>query len=228
MKFFLGLVAFALVASTIQAVPWIAEPRPDQWWVDRHESFKLNTAVNKDNINVIFYGDSITEGWGGAGNQVFQELYAPLGTANYGIGGDQTQHLLYRIADSEVTDLKPKLVVLKIGTNNGGDPVEDVGTGIIAVVDLLLQRLPTAKVLLLGVLPRNDANWFVRVASINIMISKYADNERVFFLDMFNQFSSSWGQVDMALFNGDQLHLEAPGYRMWADTMGNLLNRLLE
>ena len=151
-----------------------------------------------------------------------------MGAANYGIGGDRTEHLLYRIADGETDNLTPKLVVLKIGTNNLGDSNDDIVRGIRAVVDLLLQRIPSAKILLLGVLPRTDANAFARVADINIKISKFHDGNRVHFLDMFDQFATSWGVVDASLFNGDKLHLETPGYQKWADTMEHLFNELYQ
>ena len=109
-----------LTFFVLLATPWIGEPRPDQWWIDRHNGFVQNTINNGNKYNVVFYGDSITEGWGGEGAPVFQEKYEPLGTANYGIGGDRCEHLLWRIDDGEVqSNLQPKLVVLKIGTNNG-------------------------------------------------------------------------------------------------------------
>jgi lysophospholipase L1-like esterase len=222
MKFVLVLAIVALA----QAVPWIPEPRGEEWWIERHRSFVENTGRNANNVTVVFYGDSITEGWGGAGREVFDRLYAPLGTANYGIGGDRTEHLLFRISDLEVEGLHPKLVVLKIGTNNG-DSVDDTVRGIKAVVDLLLLRLPHTKVLLLGVLPRNDAGWFTRVADINIKVSKFHDGNRVHFLDMWHHFATAFGVVDQSLYTSDQLHLEAPGYVEWANTMGELFNELL-
>lgn len=63
---------------------------------------------------------SITAAWKGNGLTAFNEFYAPLGVANYGINGDQTQHVLWRILNGEVDGLNPKVVVLLIGTNNLG------------------------------------------------------------------------------------------------------------
>lgn len=62
----------------------------------------------------------ITEGWNGNGRNVFNQYYAPLKVTIYGIGGDRTQHLIWHIIDGELKGLSPKLVVLKIGTNNLG------------------------------------------------------------------------------------------------------------
>lgn len=211
------------------ATPWLPEPRTDSYWLDKHESFKQNTLANRDNISVVFYGDSITEGWSSIGKATFDAKYAPLGTANYGISQDKTENLLYRIADGETYKLTPKLVVLKIGTNNlGSNTNDDIVRGVRAVVDLLLERLPTARVLLLGILPRTDAKTFIRVVDINIKISKFYDGNRIYFLDMFNQFAVAWGEVDSTLFNGDKLHLQADGYQNWAETMDHLFNELYQ
>ena len=185
--------------------------------------------MNHGNISVVFYGDSITFGWLNSGKAIYNSKYVPLGTANYGIGGDRTENLLYRIADGEVENLNPKLVVLMIGINNLSNNNDDIARGVGAVVELLLQRLPSAKVLLLGVLPRGtDAHAFERVKDIDIKISKLHDGNRVHFLDMFDQFATAWGDVDVSLYNADQLHLEAPGYQRWADTMDHLFNELYQ
>jgi hypothetical protein len=96
------------------------EPKNEEWWWEVHEGFKQNTIDNGENINVLFYGDSITQGWMGSGWETFKQYYEPLGTSNYAIGGDTTQNLLYRISNGEVENISPKLCVLKIGTNNIG------------------------------------------------------------------------------------------------------------
>lgn len=214
--------------SNVTATPWIATPR-NGYWIGKHESFKVNTSINRGNISVVFYGDSITEGWGTIGNAIFGERYAPLGTANYGISSDKTENLLYRIADGETDNLTPKLIVLKIGTNNlGSDTNDDIVRGIRAVIDLLLDRIPSAKLLLLGILSRTDAKSFTRIADINIKISKFHDGDRIHFLDMFNQFAVAWGVVDPSLFHGDRLHLNAAGYQRWAETMDHIFNELYQ
>ena len=37
---------------------------------------------------------------------------------NLGIGGDRTQHVLWRLDNGNIDGIKPKLAVLMIGTNN--------------------------------------------------------------------------------------------------------------
>lgn len=112
----LCLAVVGIVSPTL-AQPWVPVPNPQApwmpWiWMDRFQANVEYTRVNGSNINVLFYGDSITEGFDA---QVWNRAYAPLGAANYGIGGDGTQHLLWRIQNGEVDNISPRIVVVKIG-----------------------------------------------------------------------------------------------------------------
>ena len=85
--------------------------------VQRHKEF-LKLAA-QGNIDVLFIGDSITQGW--SNNKVWKEYYVPLKAANFGIGGDQTGHVLWRITEGkELEGISPKVAVVMIGTNNTG------------------------------------------------------------------------------------------------------------
>src|SRR5437660_802217 len=87
------IACFAALAVAAQGGPSDPEPRPDGWWVDRHNFYKSHTASHPD-IPIIFYGDSITEGWGGTawgsdggGNPVFNQFYHPLRKLSVKIAG---------------------------------------------------------------------------------------------------------------------------------------------
>src|SRR5581483_6840664 len=67
--------------------------RKDKGWVSRHEKFV--SVAKAGGVDVVFLGDSITQGWEGAGKDVWKEKFAPLKAANFGIGGDRTQHVLW-------------------------------------------------------------------------------------------------------------------------------------
>ncbi len=186
-------------------------------------------------IDVLFYGDSITQGWTdkNGGLPVWDQRYAPLKAANFGIGGDSTRQILWRLGHGEVEGLSPKLVVLKIGTNNlysdhnaGTD--EEVADGITAIVKALRTKLPKTKVLLLGLLPRQNAYFSGRTQHINSLIVKLDDGKSVRFLDMSPKFQESVGVVKKELFVGDQLHLNAKGYEVWGETMAPLLAQMLK
>lgn len=115
MRTFILLSIF--VAAALAGIPWIPEAR-DQAWTDRHNGFVNNSLINGQNINVLFFGDSITDAWDDAGRPTYEQYFVPLGSANYGIGGDRTEHVLWRIINGEVMNLSPKICVLKIGMKN--------------------------------------------------------------------------------------------------------------
>jgi len=93
-------------------------PRTDGGWKDRHELLNKRAAEAGDKAQVIFIGDSITQGWEGAGKDVWARYYAHRNAVNLGIGGDRTQHVLWRLDNGNLNGLKPKAAVLMIGTNN--------------------------------------------------------------------------------------------------------------
>ena len=136
------------------------EPAPrDGGWVKLHEGFLERAA--KGNIDLLFLGDSITAGWnklvdGQGPREVWDRYYEPRHPANFGIGGDRTQHVLWRIEHGEVDGIKPKVIVLMIGTNNArANSSEEIAAGITAIVKKLGEKLPETKILLLGVFPRS-------------------------------------------------------------------------
>ncbi len=209
---------------------WGYFPQSPQGWQNFHKSFLERTK--QGNVPLVFLGDSITQGWGGAGKAVWDKRYAPLGAVNYGIGGDSTRQVLWRIGHGEFDGISPKLIVLKIGTNNlysdhnsGSD--EEIADGVTAIVTTLRKKLPTTKILLLGLLPRQNEYFSNRIIHINSIIGKLDDGKSVRFLDMGPKFADAVGKVKPALYNADQLHLEAAGYAAWADAMQPLFAAML-
>ncbi|KAJ6642054.1 Platelet-activating factor acetylhydrolase IB subunit alpha2 [Pseudolycoriella hygida] len=203
-------------------------PRSDQWWHDRHAYFSAICDGNPD-LPTIFFGDSITQGWNENGLSVFKKYYAPLGAVNFGIGGDRTQHVIWRIINGEVKRCRPKVVVLLIGTNNISTNYWDgTAAGVVNVVGTLRFLLPNTKIILLGILPRQGVPYFDRITKINNKLQTLHDGRHIFFLDMFEQFKgAAWGTVPSALFY-DGLHLTTDGYQLWADTMQPLFNQLID
>lgn len=215
--------------------PWVPGwgfyPQYPQAW---QMMFKNQLERTKQGgINVIFLGDSITQGWGGEGKAVWEKRYAPLGAANFGIGGDSTRQVLWRLDHGLVDGLSPKLVVLKIGTNNlyddhnsGSD--EEITRGVEAIVKKLREKLPNTRILLCGILPRQNTFFTNRILKINPMLEKLADGKTVRFLDMTEKFETAPGKVIPELFVPDQLHLAAKGYEVWADALEPLFSEMMK
>jgi len=223
-------VFLACVIAVVSAgTPWVGEPRNDDNWLAKHRGFVDNTRNSNGSQRVLFYGDSITEGWLGAGRPTYDQYYVPIGIANYGISGDRVEHVLWRIQDGEVTDnLNPSVCVIKIGTNNlGANTDNDIAMSVVFEVNELRERLPNMKILLLGVLPRNNEANTVRTSNINEII-KHLDNGRTIrFLDMKDHFYRGGNDFVTELYTSDLLHLTAAGYAKWAEVMDPLFREML-
>jgi lysophospholipase L1-like esterase len=126
--------------------------------IPRHKEFLKRVEQSKGAGDVIFLGDSITQGW--EGQKAWQEHFGPFNPVNLGIGGDQTGHVLWRITDGHELDrLDPKAAVLMIGTNNiGGHTAPQIAGGIRAITEELKRQKPHIKILVLGVFPRGSAS----------------------------------------------------------------------
>jgi beta-glucosidase len=118
---------------------------------------KINERAKQGDVDLLFLGDSITDNWAGPGKQVWEKYYGNRKALNAGIGGDKTEHVLWRLENGNVDGIKPKLAVIMIGTNNSGGNVnsaEDIADGIKAIVNKVREKLPETKILLLGIFPR--------------------------------------------------------------------------
>jgi beta-glucosidase len=203
------------------------EPREGQW-MKRHESF--NARVAKGNVDLIFIGDSITQGWEGSGKNVWEEFYGKRNAVNLGIGGDRTQHVLWRLDNGNIKGISPKLAVIMIGTNNSGtNTPEEIFEGNKAIVEKLKKALPETKILLLGIFPRGasaeDPRHQVNQKA-NAMMAKLADGEQVHYLDIGKNFLNDQGVLTKEVMP-DLLHLSEKGYTIWAEAIEPTVKKLL-
>ena len=196
-----------------------------------HESFLKRGKEGK--IGVLFLGDSITEGWGHA-KPVWEEHYGKLDPANFGISGDRTQHVLWRIDNGELDGISPKVLVLMIGTNNIGYPAEDIAKADVKIVTEIHQKLPDTKVLLLGIFPRGAdpkkpevAAQREKIKTVNAELAKLDDGNKTRYLDIGEKFLDSDGVIKKDIM-GDALHPSPKGYQIWADAMQPLLDEMIK
>ena len=198
-------------------------------WMKRHESF--NARVAKGNVDLIFIGDSITQGWEGAGKKVWQEFYGKRNAVNLGIGGDRTQHVLWRLDNGNIKGISPKLAVIMIGTNNAGSNTpQEIYEGNKAIVEKLQKQLPQTKILMLGIFPRgasaDDPRRQVNEKA-NAMIAKLADGKQVHYLDIGKNFLNDDGVLTREVMP-DLLHLSEKGYTIWAESIEPSIKKLME
>ena len=210
------------------------QPRSDNWWMKRHMQISSVVEAAGENAQVIFVGDSITQGWEGAGAKVWEKHITQLGAINLGIGGDRTEHVLWRFDHGNLKDIAPRVAIVMIGTNNFGyqqDSTEEVLEGVVAVVGKLKRDISGVHVLLLDIFPRGEGfnNMRGNILQVNQSLqAKYEDEKSVTFFPIGHLFLEDDGTISKGIMP-DYLHLSEEGYQRWADaivpTIEKLLNR---
>ncbi|TDU72785.1 lysophospholipase L1-like esterase [Prosthecobacter fusiformis] len=204
--------------------------KPNASFMAAHDRF-VKIAQAGD-VDLLFLGDSITAGWGRQ-RAIWEKSFGPYKPANFGIGGDRTQHVLWRILNGELDGaIKPKGVVLMIGTNNSAtDSAEGIAKGVTLIVETIRAKQPQAKILLLAVFPRgekaeaNDRR--VKLKEVNAIIAKLDDGKNVHYLDIGDKFLQADGTLTKEIMP-DFLHLSAAGYQIWADAITPKLTELMK
>ncbi len=224
----LGLLAMCLIGGLAQAADAGKGPRttiPEEKDRGRHDGFL--TVAKAGGVDLLFTGDSITDGWRAEGKSIWDKYFAPLKAANFGISGDRTEHVIWRLRHGELEGIQPKLVVLMIGTNNG-DSAEDVALGIKTIIHDINQRSPVSKILLLGIFPRGEKpSGRERNDQVNKIISAYADNRRIVYQDIGQSFLTADGTLGKDIMP-DALHPNAKGYQIWADAIIDTVKKMLQ
>lgn len=198
----------------------------------RHEGFLKDkeALLKKGPIQVVFIGDSITDGWRGRGKKVWQSNYGKYNALNLGIGGDRTEHVLWRVDHGELDGISPKAIVMMIGTNNIGSSAQEIAAGITCDVKAVHEKAPDAKILLLGVFPRgmnahNPAR--AKIKEVNQTISKLDGTDNVKYLDIGDKFLEPDGTLPKNIMP-DALHPNAKGYAIWAKAIEPTLDELVK
>jgi beta-glucosidase len=216
-------------APSHSAVTPVARFEPN--WKTRAQLLDQRVKETPD-TQLLFIGDSITQGWEAIGaSNVWNKYYARRKAVNLGIGGDRTQHVLWRIENAPLQGVKPKAAVVMIGTNNSNaedNTPEQIVDGIRAIVSKLRERLPDTRILLLGIFPRSE-NFTVqrgKLTQVNQVIAGLEDGKNVYYLDIGHRFLRPDGTLSGEIMP-DYLHLSPQGYEIWAQSIESKLAVLL-
>jgi beta-glucosidase len=194
----------------------------------------IKRAVRSQPYRVLFLGDSLTERFPEDAAQVWREHMAPRLVLNAGVSGDRTEHLLWRLQHGNLDGPAPAVAVVLIGTNdltNGSNPrpAELVAEGIRANLLHLRQRLPHARILLLGLLPRGaspEAGLRLGTIAVNRLIASCADNRSIFWADIGDVLLDPDRHLSRDVAP-DLLHFSPSGYDRIARRLTPEIDRLL-
>ena len=198
---------------------------PAPFQEERHQAFV--EEASRGGIECLLMGDSITDWWRRAGLPVYEANFGDLDCANFGIAGDRTQGVLWRMQNGELEGYSPKAMMLMIGTNNlsarnrtPNTPAE-IAMGVAAIVNTFRAEFPDAEVLLLGVFPRGAEPtnpYRASIRQINALIGNLDDGEHVRFMDIGERFLAPDGSIPVEIM-ADGLHPTERGYEIWAEAV---------
>ena len=197
------------------------------WWMSRHQD--ILQREDKGKTGLIFIGNSIIHHWEDTDIDSWNEFYGKMNPINMGFGGDQTQHVLWRLDHGELEGINPKVAVIIIGTNNvsSGHTPEMIAEGVSMIVARVRKHLPATKILLLAIFPRDELHSHPRKVNTEAsrLFSGIADQKSIFFLDLNHIYLDSKGNIPKSLMP-DKLHPSAEGYRLWGEAMKERLDSL--
>jgi len=232
-----------LLVQGYNPLPAANEPSPRTDANSRRAHEQLLAKAHAGHIDVYFLGDSITRRWDATDPQYaallanWKKNFFGWNAADFGWGGDTTQNILWRLAQGELDGVHPKVIVLMAGTNNLGQagPLKwndatatDVVNGIRAILELCRKKAPEARIVLMGVTPRNDHMGMMPVIeAIDARLAKLADGRRIRYLNINKQLADAHGRLYEGMTNDDQLHLSVKAYQIWADALKPILTEWL-
>lgn len=177
----------------------------------------------KDQIRVVFMGDSITDSWDSPNMGGF---FPGKPYLNRGISGQTTPQMLIRFRP-DVIDLKPKVVVILAGTNDlagntGPTTLEAIEGNLMSMAELA--RTNDIRVVFASLLPVSDYELRdgkpiiqtarrppEQIKALNSWMKDYAMRNRHIYLDYFSAMVDEKGFLKDELSN-DGLHPNAQGY----------------
>jgi lysophospholipase L1-like esterase len=228
---------FAQTNATAAAAPEVHQntaiiPVSRTGGITNRQSLVLQRAKESTgNYDIEFIGDSITQGWEGAGKNVWEGYYGKRRVLNFGVSGDRTQHVLWRFENGQLDGVKAKAAVVMIGTNNSNkeDNSEgDILAGVTAIVNQIRTRQPETKIILIGIFPRGQTFSTQRgkILQVNEALAKLDDGKNIFYIDFGSQLIESDGSISKSMMK-DYLHPGEAGYKIWADAIEPKLKEIL-
>ncbi len=188
---------------------------------------QLLEKTKQGTIDVYFQGDSITRRWGATDYpdllEHWNDHFRGWNAANFAWGGDNTHHILWRMRNGELEGVSPKVIVLQAGTNNlpwqgpaTEAQIDDVVSGVRAIIAEFTKRFPDATIIVTGLFPRSqNPKLATAIVTINDRIKRLTDGKRIRFININQDLTDATGEL-LPGVTSDGLHLQKPGYDVWA------------
>jgi lysophospholipase L1-like esterase len=234
----------SLLAAGASALLWAQADRPTPRTEPNSQLAhqQLLAKAKTGQIDVYFEGDSITRRWGATDYPQLLENWTKnffgWNAADFGVGADRIENILWRLENGELDGVNPKVIVLLAGTNNVGNKVppggidaavDDVTKGVGSVLRVMQSKAPNAVIILMGIFPRNDnMDVMPEIDRINANLAKMADGRKIRYLNINHQLADAQGRLHEGMMNAtDKLHPMVNGYQVWAEALKPLLTELL-
>ncbi|CEJ70314.1 GDSL-like Lipase/Acylhydrolase [Chryseobacterium oranimense G311] len=193
-----------------------------------------NTTIlnSKKKVDVVFMGNSITEGW----VKSHPEFFSENNYTGRGISGQTTSQMLLRF-QNDVIALKPRLVVINAGTN---DIAENTGiynpdftfNNIKAMADIAKSN--GIKVIIASILPAAAFPWRKeitdapqKVDALNSKLKQYAQSNKLIFVDYNTAMRDAKGGMREGLAK-DGIHPTPSGYAVMEPIIKSAIKKVLE
>jgi lysophospholipase L1-like esterase len=208
------------------------------WWARHSQVLAEQGAIDPE---IVLIGDSITHFWGGQpesetvhGEQkAWQSVFAGKRVLNLGFGWDRTQNVLWRLEHGQLVGLSPSWIVINIGTNNTSETAnarantaEEIRDAVRAICDRVQAEAPAARIVLMGVFPREEHPEHPTrklISDINVLYKQFAEERNYVFLDIGSLMLDKDGILSREIAF-DTCHLTEKGYHIWADALRRVLS----
>lgn len=189
--------------------------RTDEHHRQKHEQILRIGKERK--IDVVFLGDSLARRWEDY-DHLWDKCFAEFNPANFGVGADCIENVLWRVLNGEIDGIDPKLFLVLAGTNNlSKNTVEEIVDGILQIVEVIRSKCPRSKVVVFGLLPRdkdeNGEECMTRIRAINHQLEQHARCGDFVYEYFGDSLLTASGRIDKSIMP-DGLHLNEDGYRI--------------
>ena len=174
-----------------------------------------NTKVHDENI--VFYGDSITEGYN------VKEFFEEYNVVNSGISGNKTIDLVNRI--EKLYEYNPSMVIIQIGTNDLRSNIKDeeIIKNIETIIKGIKKNRKQSIIMIESIYPINrdmDSEYWKNleveynnehIIKVNKKIKKLCDKYQIRYIDIYNYILNDKGSLKEN-YSIEGLHLNDLGY----------------